>query len=51
MKLYRVIKVRKQAKTAQNEDSAHVQNVMEIRHKVKVVKPWKIMKKLWGGWL
>ncbi len=47
MKSYRVIKLDKHAKHARKD----APNVMEIRHKVKVVKPWKIMKKLWGFWL
>ncbi|HRI62747.1 MAG TPA: hypothetical protein PK156_00870 [Polyangium sp.] len=51
MKSYRVIKLEKHAKHAHKDAPDTTPNVMEIRHKVKVVKPWKIMKKLWGFWL
>lgn len=58
MKFYRVIKLDKHGKTARADAEAACKdapdvstNVVEIRHKVKVVKPRKTMRKFWTFWL
>ena len=51
VKLYRVIKVDELRKKTNGTASTGPSNIIEVRHTVKVVKPWKLVKKFWRSWL
>jgi hypothetical protein len=51
MKFYQVIRLDKSGKRRRETNSNESREAMKVRHEVKLLKPRKLLKKLWSFWL